>query len=76
MEWNTWHENVSGDGPFFSEHREVQQEMALMWKGRRAFDPQKGKLLSDDFNPVEFHDARNREENRRGLINLMHSRNE
>ncbi len=33
-------------------------------------------LLSDDFNPVEFYDARNREENRRGLINLLHSSNE
>ena len=76
VEWNKWNENVSGDGPFFSEHREVQQEMALMWKGRRTFDPHKGKLLSDDFNPVEFYDARNREENRRGLINLLHSRNE
>jgi spermidine synthase len=76
VEWNKWHEMASGEGPFFSEHREVQQEMALMWKGRRTFNPDKGKLLSDDFNPVEFYDARNREENRRGLINLLHSSNE
>ena len=75
-EWDKWHEMVSGKGPFFSEHFEVQQEMALMWKGRRVFDTHKGKLLLDDFNPVEFYDARNREDNRRGLINLLHSSND
>jgi hypothetical protein len=76
VEWNAWYKMASGEGPFFCEHREVQQEMALMWAGRRTFDPDKGELLSDDFNPVEFYDARNREENRRGLINLLHSSNE
>jgi hypothetical protein len=67
---------ASGEGPFFSEHREVQHEMALMWKGRRTCNAHKGKLLLDDFNPVEFYDARNREDNRRGLINLLHSSND
>jgi len=76
VEWNKWNDKASGSGPFFSEHREVQKEMALMWKGRRTFNPQKGKLLSDGYNPVEFYDARNREDNRRGLINLLHSSNE
>jgi hypothetical protein len=29
--------------------------------------PDHGRVLTDDFNPVEFYDARNREEIRRKL---------
>ena len=45
--------------------------MGLMWKKQREFDPQQGRILRDDFNPVEFYDARNREENRRHLIQML-----
>ena len=69
--WNEWYAAAKGVGPFFSEHPQVQMEMALMWKGRREFDASRGQLLLDDFNPVEFYDARNREENRRGLIHQI-----
>jgi len=36
--------------------------------------PDHGMVLTDDFNPVEFHDARNREEIRRNLAFAMRSR--
>jgi spermidine synthase len=35
--------------------------------GVRQVDPARGQLLTDDFNPVEFHDAINREQLRRSL---------
>lgn len=37
----------------------------------RSVDPQQGRVLTDDFNPVEFFDAANREETRRGLAISM-----
>ena len=47
--------------------------MGLMGKKQREFDPQQGRILRDDFNPVEFYDARNREDNRRNLVDLLGS---
>ena len=73
--WDKWYQSAGGEGPFFSEHQEIQKEMALMWKGRRTFNPQQGRLLTDDYNPVEFYDARNRENNRRGLVDLLNPNN-
>ena len=37
------------------------------FEGLRETDPERGIVLTDDFNPVEFHDARNREGLRRNL---------
>ena len=73
--WDKWYQSAGGKGPFFSEHPAIQQEMALMWKGRRTFNPQKGRLLTDDYNPVEFYDAHNREDNRKGLVDLLNPNN-
>jgi len=70
-EWNIWCGAAENEGPFFSEHFQVQNQMGLMWKKQREFDPQQGRILRDDFNPVEFYDARNREENRRYLIEML-----
>ena len=70
-EWNIWRGAAESEGPFFSEHFQVQEQMGLMWKKQREFDPQQGRILRDDFNPVEFYDARNREENRRYLIEML-----
>jgi hypothetical protein len=80
-EWNVWRQSAGGEGPFFSEHLEIQQEMALMWKsldldeenGIRTVNSQNGRLLTDDYNPAEFYDARNREDNRRHLVDLLGS---
>ena len=71
-EWGKWLNAAGAKGPFFSEHADVQAEMGLMWKKRRRFDPNQGQILTDDFNPVEFHDRRNRNENRRHLIQSVH----
>ncbi len=73
--WDKWYQSAGGEGPFFSEHQDVQKEMALMWKGRRTFNSQQGRLLTDNYNPVEFYDARNRENNRRGLVDLLNPNN-
>ncbi len=71
-EWRKWHAAAKGQGPFFSEHAQVQSEMGLMWKKQLAFDdPSKGQILRDDFNPVEFYDSRNREDNRRNLVEYL-----
>ena len=45
--------------------------MGMMWKKVRQYDTKQGSILLDDFNPVEFYDARNRDENRRGLIQML-----
>jgi hypothetical protein len=43
-----------------------------MWFKGRTYDPEEGIVLTDDFNPVEFHDRRNRDDNRRALIKSVH----
>ena len=72
-EWFDWWRQAKQSGPFFSEHSQVQGELGLAWKKVREYDPEKGSILLDDFNPVEFHDAHNREANRRGLMNILQS---
>ena len=77
-EWREWYASAAKLGranePFFSEHRDVKDEMGLMWKKQRKFDPAAGEILRDDFNPVEFYDARNRDANRRRLVQSLHAR--
>jgi hypothetical protein len=51
----------------------MQEGLGLVWKKERVYDPKAGSILLDDFNPVEFHDAHNREANRRGLMNYLQS---
>ena len=70
-EWFDWWRQAGGKGPFFSEHSEVQGKMGMMWKKVRQYDLKQGSILLDDFNPVEFYDARNRDQNRRGLIQML-----
>ena len=75
-EWFDWWRQANQSGPFFSEHSQVQGELGLAWKKVREegyYDPKKGSILLDDFNPVEFYDAHNREANRRGLMNILQS---
>jgi spermidine synthase len=75
-EWFDWWRQANQSGPFFSEHSQVQGELGLAWKKVREegyYDPNKGSILLDDFNPVEFYDAHNREANRRGLMNILQS---
>ncbi len=46
---------------------EVRAAFASLWEP----DPDAGIVLTDDFNPADFHDAANREEHRRGLAQSM-----
>jgi spermidine synthase len=46
---------------------QVVQETEAVYFGSVDTAPDRGRILTDDFNPVEFYDARNREEVRRRL---------
>jgi spermidine synthase len=39
--------------------------------GLRETDPAHGRVLTDDFNPVEFYDAHNRERVRKDLVHML-----
>ena len=57
---------------FEAMHPDLREPMREVLAGVRETDPRSGMVLTDDFNPVEFHDARNREAMRRGLVQWMH----
>jgi spermidine synthase len=48
-------------------HRAVQQEIEICLSSTLNIDTTAGRVLTDDFNPVEFFDAENREAHRRSL---------
>jgi spermidine synthase len=48
-------------------HSSTVSRVREAFSGLRETDPARGIVLTDDFNPVEFHDARNREGLRRLL---------
>ncbi len=52
---------LAGVPPYL--HGEVQAAVA----GLQTTDPERGRVLTDDFNPVDFHDAVNREDLRKRL---------
>lgn len=56
---------------FAAMHPRVRQQARDALDGIRTTDPKSGIVLTDDFNPVEFHDARNRELFRRRLASSM-----
>lgn len=49
-------------------HPAIVGEARAAFANRIQLDPGHGQVLTDDFNPVEFYDARNREEARRELL--------
>jgi ubiquinone/menaquinone biosynthesis C-methylase UbiE len=54
--------------PDFSEvHRDALRDVTDAFSTIREVDTDKGRVLTDDFNPVEFYDAPNREALRRDL---------
>lgn len=55
-------------------HPRVEKRVAAAMAGLRQADPSHGRVLTDDFNPVEFYDAANRERLRRELASFMNSR--
>ena len=52
-------------------HYEVSREVAQCLASNPAPDPRAGLVLTDDYNPVDFYDAQNREEHRRSLAQSL-----
>jgi spermidine synthase len=52
---------------FSTIHPQARTDTMLAFDGLRTTVPDHGRILTDDFNPLEFYDARNREEIRRRL---------
>lgn len=52
-------------------HLMMKDEMRYCLEGIETTNPESGIVLTDDFNPVEFHDANNREELRKDLAMSM-----
>jgi spermidine synthase len=52
-------------------HPEVQPTLQSAFVGIVGSDLSHGQVLTDDFNPVEYYDAANRETTRRGLASSM-----
>ena len=50
-----------------SVHPRVRAEAERCYRSIVQLDDRPGVVMTDDFNPVDFHDARNREEIRRAL---------
>lgn len=48
-------------------HPSVREEYSQLMASSLSTDPESGRVLTDDYNPVEFRDARNREVTRRRL---------
>ena len=56
---------------FAAMHPSVRHQAQAALETIRTTDPKSGIVLTDDFNPVEFHDAKNREVFRRKLAFSM-----
>lgn len=52
-------------------HPRAHDEVAALFAGTVTMAPDRGRVLTDDFNPVEFYDAANRERMRRQLAVTM-----
>ena len=46
-------------------------QVRAAFSGLRETDPTHGRVLTDNFNPVEFYDAHNRERHRRYMATGM-----
>lgn len=49
-------------------HGSSVRQVAAAFEGVREVTPTSGRVLTDDYNPVEFHDAANREQLRKNLV--------
>ncbi len=55
-------------------HPAIRNRVAFACRNRIEPDPRRGSALTDDYNPVEFHDAMVREDLRRGMARSMRER--
>jgi spermidine synthase len=56
---------------FAQVHSYCSSQVRQAFTGLRETDPNHGRVLTDDFNPVEFYDATNREAIRRRMVEWM-----
>ena len=56
------------------EHEIVRPQAEAAYSSLVEVDAARGRVLTDDFNPVEFHDAANREQVRKQLADAMRGR--
>ncbi|MGB0579204.1 MAG: spermidine synthase [Limisphaerales bacterium] len=72
---------VASAAPELTQHREIDYDDAhtsVVWRMKNCMNgikytlPANGIVLTDDYNPVDFHDAENREGFRRDLARNMH----
>jgi len=72
---------VASAAPQLTQHREIDYDaahpsmpfrMRNCMSGIKVTIPENGIVLTDDYNPVDFHDAENREGFRRNLAREMH----
>lgn len=59
--------HLSGTPQAEKVHEHCRGQVEAAWSGEFHTDPDRGILLTDDYNPVEYYDAANREETRRLL---------
>ena len=59
--------NLMTDYDFSQVHGSVRSQVQSAFNGVRNNGLDRGRILTDDFNPVEFYDAQNREKMRRNL---------
>ncbi|MEW6186542.1 MAG: fused MFS/spermidine synthase [Thermodesulfobacteriota bacterium] len=52
-------------------HPSQVHSVIAAYDGQFASDPTQGRILTDDFNPVDYYDAGNRETIRRRLVKVM-----
>jgi spermidine synthase len=53
---------------------QLRESMLTAWNSRLAFDPRDGLVLTDNYNPVDYYDAANRELTRRQMAMNMRLR--
>jgi spermidine synthase len=56
---------------FSGVHRSVRAEVEKAFSRTHTTDPNHGRVLTDDYNPVEFYDAANREQFRRTVTGAV-----
>jgi spermidine synthase len=56
---------------FASVHSECRDRVIRAFREIQEVDGAHGRVLTDDYNPVDFYDALNREQTRRGLVVYM-----
>ena len=52
-------------------HPSAREDVRVAFTRTIGTNPDNGRVLTDDYNPVEYYDAANRERFRRGLVGMV-----